>query len=220
MHSDDVGKLLSLISHEVRAPLGVMRGYLRLLDQHAALSDPHRQAVASAMKAGDRATEILNQVSALAKLQRGEIALSLGHTELEPLLRSAAAAVPLPDDPAVTVHVKDTPKVMVMADAALLRSAVTGLITAVVRAQAMDARVYLLTREEPREDERGVIVTITAMEALRATHHDGPLNIGRGGLGLELPISAFIVDAHRGEIAERSEENRFVGVVLWLPIVT
>jgi signal transduction histidine kinase len=220
MRSADVGQLLSLISHEVRAPLGVMRGYMRMLEQHSnGLSDRHRQAVAAALKAGERAAEVLNQVSALARLQRHEITLSLAQTPLTPLLREAVHHVVMPAEPVVTVHVGDIPDVAVMADGDLLRGAIAGLTTAAVRAQAVDTRVYLLGREEPRDGERGIVLTITAMEPLTATHTDGPLDLSRGGLGLELPIAAFLIDAHRGQVLERREQDRFVGVVTWLPVV-
>jgi signal transduction histidine kinase len=216
----ELGRLLSLISHEVRAPLGVIRGYLRLLEQQGTELTPlHRQAVAAALKAGERATEILNQVSALARLHRGEATLSMTHTALEPLLRAAVHDVAMPPEPVVTVHVAETPDVAIAADAAMLRSAIAGLTTAVVRAQAVDARVYLVSREEARDGERGIVLTITAAEPVTAAHVDRPLDIARGGLGLELPLAVFLIDAHRGRVVERQHDNRFVGVVVWLPLV-
>lgn len=220
MHAADIGLLLSLISHEVRGPLGVMRGYMRLLDQHETdLSESQRLAVAAALRASDRATEILNHVSHLARLWRGDVALSLAQTALAPLLRTAVDNVVLPSAPAVTVEIGETPAVTTMADADLLAAAITGLVAAVVRAQAADTRVFLLGREETRDGERGVALTITAMAAISADHHDRPLDLTRGGLGLELPIAAFVIDAHRGQVAERRDQHRFVGVVVWLPVV-
>ena len=215
----ELGRLLSLISHEVRAPLGVMRGYARLLDQKAGeLSEQHRQAITASLRAGERATEILNQLSVLARLHRGEVTLSTKRTSLEPLLRSAVHAVVMPPEPIVTVHVGDTPEVWMMVDEDLLRTAITTLTRAVVKAQAVDSRVYLLAREEARDGERGVITTITAMEAVDGTHEDGPLDLLRGGLGLDLPIASFIIDAHRGQVLERRAQNRLTGFTLWLPI--
>jgi signal transduction histidine kinase len=220
MRAAEVGQLLSLISHEVRAPLGVMRGYLRMLEQQGTeLSDQHRHAVTAAFKASERAAEVLNQVSALGRLHRHEITLSLAQRPLEPLLRDAIHHVVMPSDPIVTVHVGDVTNVSVMADGDFLRGAIAGLTTAVVRAQAVDARVYLLAREDTRAGERGVVITITAMEALTATHTESALEISRGGLGLELPIAVFLIDAHRGLVFEQREQNRFVGVVIWLPVV-
>ena len=218
MIPEELGRLLSLISHEVRAPIGVMRGYLRLLEQQGSeLTEPHRAAIAASLRAGDRATEILQQLSVLARLHRGEATLSTARTALEPLLRAAVHAVVMPAEPIITIHVGETPDAWMMADEALLRTAIASLIGAVVKAQAADNRVYLLSREEANDGEQGVTVTITAMEAISGTHEDRPVDMLRGGLGLELPIASFILDAHRGHVLERRSENRLTGFTIWLP---
>lgn len=222
MNSDDeLGRLLSLISHEIRAPLGVMRGYLRLIEQQGAdLSEPHRHAVAAALKAGERATELLAQVSTLARLCRGEAAPATRAIPLEPVLREAMHRVVLPREPIITLHVEDTPAVSVVADDELLRGAIAGLTSAVVRAQALDARVFVHARLSDRSRRPGVQITIGTTESEYGTRGDGPLDLSRGGLGLELPLAACIVTAHQGEVQERHERGRFAGVVVWLPLAS
>ena len=219
MNHEELGRLLSLISHEVRAPLGVMRGYLRLLEQQGTeLSEQHRHAVTAGLKASERAADLLGQVSALARLQRGDAATALKPIPIEPLLRSAVHAVSMPPEPIVTVHVGDTPAVAIAADEDLLRIAFTGLTSAVVRAQATDARVFLLTREDTRQQRRGVTLTIVTTETENASAEEVPLDVMRGGLGLDLPIAAFIIAAHHGHVAERREQDRFAGIVTWVPL--
>ena len=46
--------LLSLASHELRQPTGVVRGHLRMLDRDPALHHRFRQAVDEAIQAADR----------------------------------------------------------------------------------------------------------------------------------------------------------------------
>lgn len=218
MTHEDFGRLLSLISHEVRAPLGVMRGYMRLLEQQGTeLSESHRHAVAAALKAGERAAEILGQVSALARLQHDDARPALKPTPLEPLLRAAVHAVAMPPEPIVTVHVGDTPPVSVAADEDLLRLALAALTSAVVRAQAMDCRVYLLTHEEPLDDRPGVTLTIATTDVVQASIQRVPLDLMRGGLGLDLPIAASIIAAHHGSVSEQRGHDRFAGIAAWVP---
>jgi signal transduction histidine kinase len=218
MNHEQLGRLLSLISHEVRAPLGVMRGYMRLLEQQSRdLPETHRHAVTAALKASDRAADILGQVSALARLQRDEVAAALKPTAVEPLLRAAVQAVSMPPEPIVTVHVGEIAALSITADEPLLRIALAGLTSAVVRAQATDCRIFLLAKAETRDGRPGVRLTITATECESATARELPLDITRGGLGLDLPIAAFIIAAHDGLVLERHEDNRIAGIVVWVP---
>jgi signal transduction histidine kinase len=215
----DLARLLSLISHEVRAPVGVMRGYLRLLEQQGdELSEPHRNAVVAALRAADRATEILGQVSALARLHRGEVSASMKTLALEPLLQSAIQTIVMPSEPRVTLQIRMAGSVTLRADEELLRAALAGLTSAVVRAQALDIRVFLHAREEQRDGQHGVSVTVAAAESPNASHVDVPLDLSRGGIALELPIAEFVIAAHNGRVLERRENDRFAGVVVWLPV--
>ncbi|MGH9174698.1 MAG: histidine kinase dimerization/phospho-acceptor domain-containing protein, partial [Vicinamibacterales bacterium] len=139
MDADQSALVLSLLSHELRGPLGVMRGYLRLLDQTGPdLSDQHRQAVSAALKASDLAADLLTQTSMLAQLQRHETPFDFKPVALEEMLTAAVDAVRFPQDPVVRLEVSDVPSARISADQALLGSALTTLVSAVVRAQARD----------------------------------------------------------------------------------
>ena len=215
---EQLARLLSLISHEIRAPVGVMRGYLRLLEQQAGLTDPQRTAVAAGLRAGDRAEEILGQISALARLERGEGQPSLKPVPVGPLLNAVAASVPLPADPVVTVHVADTPEVSVLGDESMMRTALRGVATAVVRAQAADGKVYLLAQADQEGPGGGLKITVTTMEPVTDARVERTLDMSRGGLGLDLALAAFIIEAHNGRVLERRAETRLTAMVVWLPL--
>ena len=217
MDSTDVGRLLSLISHEVRGPLGVMLGYLRLLEQRGPdLAEPHRQAVTAALRAGDRAAELLAQVSLLGQVARRETPLDLQVMAVADALSLAARAVRLPEDPKVTLTIATQASGAVRADAALLVAALTGVISAVVRAQPSDVAVIINTHEQPRNDAHGVAIHITVNDTESASEH--PVDVTRGGLGLDLPVALAVVVAHGGELRERRSGTQLVGMVVWLPL--
>jgi nitrogen-specific signal transduction histidine kinase len=44
------------------------------------------------------------------------------------------------------------------------------------------------------------------------------LNIVRGGVGFDLPIAAYIIAAHHGQVAEHSTAGRLMSFSLWLPL--
>ena len=215
----EIARLLSLISHEIRGPLGVVRGYLRLLEQQgSALSDTHLQAVAAALKASDRVTELLGQVSTLARLERDAGGLNLTPVPLLQLLEPAQRAVSLSRAPRMTLERDDSADVAVRADAPLLRAALTALMAALIRAQTTDEDVHLLTRERDEDGRRGIALTISVMPPGDEAPIEEPLDVSRGGLGLDLPLATVVVGAHGGTIREHRSRGRLLGVVVWLPV--
>lgn len=216
MDSEELGGLMSLISHEIRGPLGVMRGYMRMLEQQG-LTVQQQQPVSAAMKAGDRATEILNQLSTLARFHRGEAPMSRELVPLEPLLHDAVALVALPNERNVTIHIGEVADASLPGDRGLLASALATLMHALVRAEPGDAQIIAKAHIDTDGAGRRAVVMLATRAEKTSTEEERPLDMLRGGLGLELPIAAFIVAAHRGTIVERRDANRFVGATILLP---
>lgn len=69
MTHQDVAQLLSLTGHELRAPAGVLGGYLSLLEKHAAdLSATDQRALAGARRAQLKVIELLDEMRRLAAI--------------------------------------------------------------------------------------------------------------------------------------------------------
>lgn len=220
MSSDDASRVLSLLSHELRGPLGVIRGYLRLLEQTGPdLSDRHRQAVTAALKASDRAADLLTQVSMLAQLQRRETPFDFKPVAFKDVLRAVLDGMHVPDDPVVRLEMSAVPSARISADEALLRGALTTLVSAVVRAQAAETVLKMAVEEHTRDGVNGVSMTI-ATDTPRETLSERAIDIGRGGLGLGLPIAQHLIATHQGDVRELRNDERYAGVVVWLPTIS
>jgi len=218
MPSDALACLLALVSHELRSPLGVIRGYLRLLDQQGTnLTEQQLNAVAAALKAAERATTVLDQASTLAQLYRDDTVFDFKTTALERVLRRSAEAVALPSDPKVDLQLREIPPSEITADDALLGGALSSLISALVRAQAADATVEITAKAHSAANASGVAVDIRAQPPVTSeTIRD--LDLSRGGLGLDLPLAVAITSAHHGYIREIWSNDRLAGMVVWLPL--
>jgi signal transduction histidine kinase len=218
MNPHDLSRLLSLVSHEVRSPFGVMRGYLRLLQQtKQALSDQQQAAVDAALKAGDRVADLLGQLSMLAQLHRGDVPTDRRPVALVAMLDVATRRVRLPDDPPVRLVVPDVVPAEVLADESLLGAALSSLITAVVRAQPAEATVSVFSQPATRDTQRGARLVIAPRADVPDAASEEDLDIGRGGLGFELPLAAAIIHAHGGRAGELRLAGRSEGVIVWLP---
>ena len=218
MDLDAVSRLLSLTSHELRSPLGVMRGYLKLLEQQAGgLTDQQRHVIAASLKASDRMTELLGEMSALAHLQRGETQVDRRATTLAAVVDDFLEQRVVVGDHATQLRRGDVPSVEILADRVLLAPALATLAAATIAARPREADLMASGRVESH-DKAFVRLEIAAISATTSDIADVPLNLLRGGLGLRLPLAAAIIDAHDGRIGELQQGGRLAGMVVWLPV--
>ncbi len=204
--------LLSLASHELRGPTGVVRGYLRLLEQDPALGERPRRVITELTRATDRLVALLNELSELAHLKDGRLKLTLRSMSLRSVLNQAVQAVEMPEDVDVNLDVVAPVDVRMRIDEARLRGVFCTLIVTLARAQAGSTSFDLrLTKGrsaakvivQPRSLGRGTVV-------------EQAVDFSRGGTGLLLPIADAVVQAHGGRLRERWVAGRWAGFVVKL----
>src|SRR4051794_37088534 len=89
-------KLLSLAAHELRSPLTVVGGYIRMLLKESAgpLTDQQRRLLEEAEKSYGRLTELVGEVSALGHLEAGDAPFNRGDLDARALLSDVIASLP------------------------------------------------------------------------------------------------------------------------------
>jgi signal transduction histidine kinase len=211
-------RVLSLLSHELRGPLGVVRGYLRLLSQSAPeLSDRSKEAIDAALRASDKLAEILDEASLLAHLQTGRVALELKDARLSDIVHAAVRSALLPAD--FGVNVAPLPSVRVSADEARLTAALATLLTVVARAQPGSRELSIESRTTKPAGHAVVQLVLSHPSPALARAVESDVNHGRGGYGLALPIALTVLSGHGGSVRELRDGDRLVGVVVTLPVV-
>jgi signal transduction histidine kinase len=216
MAEDEITSLLTLISHELRAPVGVAQGYLRML-QPRPVSDVQEQAIAAALRACEQSMTLLHQLSALARLRQGETTWRRLQIPLHDLLNRSAAAVGQRCDRSVAIAIDNPPQVAVWVDEPAMTQALASLVFCVQRAQRDGSTLRVMASLSGVQDRQGVTIAVTT------TGHEGPdtdapLDTTRGGMGLELPIADTIVRAHDGHVRERRRGRTLTGMVVWVPV--
>lgn len=213
MDPEAVSRLLSLTSHELRSPLGVIRGYLKWLEQQGpALPDQHRHVVGAMSRASDRLADLLAELSALADLQRRETPVAHEPVALGEFVADVVAAF-VAQSRTTTLRAADIVDVTFPGDRALLQAAMISLTTAIGLAQPRESELVITSRLESPGQLRLLVSPPHGM-------HDGhqvPLNVSRGGLGLRLAMAAEIVSAHGGQISEHHTDGRLYAMVVSLP---
>lgn len=205
-------EVLSAISHELRGPLGVARGYLQMLAQGQALDARGAKMVADIQRAANRMSGLLDEVSELARWVRGEHTVNGTLGPLADLVAAAAARATFPDSPLVRVEVAAPADVTAVVDQPPLVRAWAALISAVARAQVEDATIAVVLRRSEAGPAELRIAPQTRLDAA----DERPMTIERAGAGLSLALAELILQRHGGGVVECWQPGAWAGYRCWL----
>lgn len=196
----------------MRGPAGVIRGYLRMLEQDATLGERPRRVVADTTRAAERLVTLLDEISELARLTDETLRPTLRSMSLRSILNQAVQAVKLPAGYEVELDVVAPVDVRRRVDEPRLRAAFETLIFTLVRGHSGAATIDLrLIKGRSR-----TLVTVTPRTLGHGAVIDRPLDLSRGGTGLRLPIAEAVVQAHGGRLRERWVAGRWAGFAVKL----
>jgi light-regulated signal transduction histidine kinase (bacteriophytochrome) len=191
----EINDILHVLAHELRTPVGIAHGYIRLLLEDRLADGPERRrALEQMQKALSRLTELSHETTALASHYEQELnsPQPLSAHDLAKQLSSAeydcVVNVEMTNLPDVTLRTSDP--------AALVRA-----LVAIVRATARELRgdaCSVSIRGDSRTVEllAGPSEHMMALAAGPESADSGPLILERGGLGLSLVHAAVVLDAH------------------------
>ena len=199
-------QVLSAVSHELRGPLGVARGYLRMLAQAGALDARATKMVNDAQRAADQMSALLDQVSEFARWARGEHTLTRVSTGLRDAM--GAAAPPTQAGSNVGVELTGPADITADVDAAQLTRAVSALVAATARSLVKGGTVVIDVRAG---SPGGAVLRIGPRQLLDATAEERPPTLERAGAGLSVALADLIIKRHGGTLLERWAGTEWAG---------
>jgi signal transduction histidine kinase len=236
--SSDLARLLSLIAHELRTPLSVTSGYVKMLasERPGPLTDAQKHALGGAGRSCALLTTVAADLSLLGRLERGEVSPQPAAIDLAALAGEVVKAYVVHPDHPVTASVTDgaSPPLTLHGDPEHLRRALTALLAAVVRAAPDDGAVRIgwqtLTASNEWSGVAGMddgprvmigIALADRLDGLMAADSSAlePLDELQAGLGMSLPVVRRLMGLEGGTIQAR-RESQSLGLRLTLPIVT
>ncbi len=221
-------EFIALASHELRAPLAVLRGYLQLLTKDLNQQKEQARALVYARTATSeiqRMERLVNDLSDLTRLQSGKFSLRLAPVRLDTLLRETVDIGQTLAQAQTIVLTADDEPIVVSGDAQRLQQVVLNLITNAITHAAGSRRIDVRLR---RNDSIAEIDVQDYGAGIAAEHladlfsrfyqvaHDRPYT-GQG-LGLGLYICHQIVIAHGGTINVTSVEDAGTTFTVQLPL--
>ena len=209
-----VPQAMSLAVHELRTPVTVVAGYLRMLlrEQAGPLNEKQKKMLEEADRSCGRIGALVAEMSDFGKLEGGEVRFAEQDFDLAALAEELASGLHDGEDRGVYLESRAMPAGM--KEVAMKEIWVTGDRTRI--AAAMKALMLSSLRERV---EPGVVVvrcSVTAGQpwAVLALGDEASLpeleraasappsgfDEWRGGLGLALPVARRIIDAHGGAV--------------------
>lgn len=223
----DLARLATLVAHEMRTPLSVVSGYMKMLasERPGPLTEAQRRSVDGAGRACQQLIALAADMSWLARILRGEVASNRTPVRVDPLLDEIARGHTVIDEHPVHVEAapaggdpasSDAPTVS--ADANNLRRALASLLAAVVRAAPDNATVRLSAHARGGGQIAIALAPDAVVDDLLAADPAtlDPVNESTGGLGIGLPLARVLLTLDDGTIHARTTPQG-LGILVMLP---
>jgi signal transduction histidine kinase len=199
-------RAMSLAVHELRTPVTVVAGYLRMLlrEQAGPLNEKQKKMLEEADRSCARLGALVAEMSELGKLSGGELALARQDFDLAALAAELASTLHEAEDRGVSLEVRDTIPLVVTGDRPRIAAAVKALMQSALRERIEPG--VLIVRCSARTESPGWAVLAIGDETTLGELERGAASTAagfdewRGGLGLALPVARRVIEAHDGAV--------------------
>jgi len=226
---------VSIISHELKTPVALIKGYAQTLARPDAAWDPEtaRQSLQIIEEEADRLEALINNLLDVSRIQAGDLRLDMSDVNMRLLLERVAQdyrtqtnrhqiALDLPDDLPI-----------ISGDEERLRQVFTNLVGNAIKYSPEGGLIRIggwVDHEKVEGLTPSRLVIYVADEGIGIPEEELPRIFDRfyrvdsglrrrtAGVGLGLFLVNAIVEAHRGEMWVRSEMNKGTTFSVALPI--
>lgn len=213
-------KLLSLTVHELRSPVTVVAGYLRMLlkERIGPISEQQRHLLEEAEKSCARLSELLAEVSELSQLEAGTATFNRVAVDPRAILTDVIATLPDLRDRTVTIELEAKGTSTVHGDATRLKTALAAVIIALRREVVTSDALKVHVDDSVASGSPAVRITVGEAERIPRLLDLAPNELGvfdewRGGIGLSLANARRIIEAHGGTLHAPIDDGHGVAVV-------
>jgi PAS domain S-box-containing protein len=199
-------QLLATVSHELRSPIGIVKGYALTLLQPGWSAETQTQSLQTIIEASDELQELVEKLLDMSMIGAGVLSIDTRRTKLGPLVRAVAERANIRSTGRIGVVVP-TRLPAVLADARRIEQVLYNLVDNAIKYSPDGGTIAIEVRVayeavEVRVSDEGFGVTSEDLQNLFQRFQRGSAAQGRHirGAGLGLAICKGIIDAHGGRI--------------------
>jgi CheY-like chemotaxis protein len=210
--NDAKNAFLSRMSHELRTPLNAVLGFGQLLERRLEGTED-AESVRYIVRAGRHLLDLINEVLDIARIESGEMSVSLEPIHVASLVQESADFMrPVAAATDVTLHVADeSSDIHVLADRQRLRQILLNLLSNAIKYNHQNGNVWITGSSAAdgvvisvRDDGRGIAPEyfdriFTPFDRL------GAEATGVEGTGVGLAVTHALVELMKGSVSVESE---------------
>jgi PAS domain S-box-containing protein len=219
-------EFVSTVSHDLRAPLTLLRGYATMLSMVGEMNEQQHDFMGKILASVDQMDELVDNLLDLGRIEAG-MGLNLKSTHINDVILEVIKTL---RPQAVSKQIKleeDLTKEMepIEVDPTLLRQALTNIIDNAIRYTPAEGRVTVRAYQRDKQQlisvqDTGVGIAPTdqvrLFEKFYRIHRQEELS--DGGLGLGLAIAKSVVEQHGGRISVESRLGEGSTFTIEIPI--
>ncbi|MFN8399567.1 MAG: ATP-binding protein [Anaerolineales bacterium] len=221
-------EFVATVSHDLRSPLTLMRGYATMLDTVGELNEQQQGYVKKIVTGVENMSRLVNNLLDLGRIEFG-VGLQVENVSVLDIIERVTGALQLQaNQKNIQLNVelpKDMPHA-VEADQALLHQAVYNLVENAIKYTPASGRVTIRTVSQPDHlvfaiDDSGIGIPAEDVPHLFEKFYRGKQREARSqpGSGLGLAIVLSIAESHRGRVWVESTVGKGSTFYLQIPLV-
>jgi len=212
-------EFLSVVSHELKAPLTPIQGYIDLLKsgEYGGLNYEQNKALDICMESSKRLKSMIDNLVEITRLESGNVKLSTEKMNLTTLTESVLDEFkPTADEKNIRItYNKRVPSVTLTGDKDKLRTVISNLVGNAIKFTPDGSRVLISLKEGKRTihfkvKDSGVGIPEEHQSRIFDKFYQADTSASRefGGMGLGLAICKEIIDLHGGSIWAKSKPGK------------
>ena len=218
-------RAMSLAVHELRTPVTVVAGYLRMLlrEQAGPLSEKQKKMLEEADRSCSRLGALVAEMSEFGKLEGGELALARQEFDLAALAVELASGLHDGVDRGVQLEAQPpaTTGIRVAGDRTRIAAAVKALMQSAVRERVEPGILSVRCSAAGRWAVLAIGDDVVMPDLERvALEPPDAFDEWRGGLGLALPVARRVIEKHGGAVWCASGPAARATAALRLPLIS
>ncbi|MDA1098531.1 MAG: ATP-binding protein [Proteobacteria bacterium] len=224
-------EFLATMSHELRTPLNAIIGFSQMINIQAMgpIENPRYVEYGGDIeKSGQHLLQIINDILNIAKIEAGKIDLDVDDISYAALTNEAAAMLRKDMEDKQISFINEIPEgdLIIQGDHQLLRQVLINLISNAVKYTLEEGTISLtVVASDDASIEIAVIdngIGIAEKDILRVMQpfEQVETSLARlhGGVGLGLPLTKKMIEAHGGRLTLNSTVGEGTTARIWLPL--